>query len=259
MRCSRTPSRISESLHQRLSSYALAASAAGVGTLALIPPAEFALPASVAVASLSAFSESAEAKVVYTPVHKDIVCDHYKIRSMCTGTLRLDLNHDDRRDFRLEAVADIGDSGGLRVLPANSENQVWKTSSRLVWAEALPLGAVIRSARNFQAKWAWMFNWDETSTLFFSGPWANVSNRYLGLKFVINGKMHYGWARLTTYPGLNRYATLTGYAYETIPNKPIIAGKTHGPDVITLEPASLGHLAQGSSGVAAWRKRNERK
>jgi hypothetical protein len=37
-------------------------------------------------------------------------------------------------------------------------------------------------------------------------------------------------------------ATRTGYAYETIPNKPIITGKTKGPDVITLDPARLGHL-----------------
>ena len=40
-------------------------------------------------------------------------------------------------------------------------------------------------------------------------------------------------------------ATLTGYAYETIPNKPIIAGKTNGPDVITVEPTTLGSLALG--------------
>ena len=39
--------------------------------------------------------------------------------------------------------------------------------------------------------------------------------------------------------------TLTGYAYETIPNKPIVAGKTHGEGVVTLEPASLGALAAG--------------
>jgi hypothetical protein len=47
--------------------------------------------------------------------------------------------------------------------------------------------------------------------------------------------------------------TLTGYAYETVANKPIIAGKTKGPDVITARPASLGHLAHGASGLSAWR------
>jgi len=49
-------------------------------------------------------------------------------------------------------------------------------------------------------------------------------------------------------------ATLTGYAYETIPGKAIITGKTHGPDVITLQDASLGHLARGASGLSAWRQ-----
>jgi hypothetical protein len=42
---------------------------------------------------------------------------------------------------------------------------------------------------------------------------------------------------------------LTGYAYETIPNKAIIAGKIKGPDVVTVQsdtaPGSLGRLALG--------------
>jgi hypothetical protein len=62
----------------------------------------------------------------------------------------------------------------------------------------------------------------------------------LGLRFTIVGETHYGWARLSTVSGI----FLNGYAYETIPNKPIIAGKTHGKD-----EATLGRLAQGASGV----------
>ena len=46
---------------------------------------------------------------------------------------------------------------------------------------------------------------------------------------------------------------LTGYAYETIPNKPIIAGKTHGKGVVTIEPGSLGALAAGANGLHRWR------
>jgi hypothetical protein len=38
---------------------------------------------------------------------------------------------------------------------------------------------------------------------------------------------------------------ITGYAFETIPNKPIIAGKTRGKD-----DATLGQLAQGASGFS---------
>jgi hypothetical protein len=72
----------------------------------------------------------------------------------------------------------------------------------------------------------------------------------LGLKFVVHGKVHYGWARLSITLGHHRQyddvsGTLTGYAYETVPNKPIIAGQTKGPDVITVQPGTLGRLARG--------------
>ena len=48
-------------------------------------------------------------------------------------------------------------------------------------------------------------------------------------------------------------ATLTGYAYETIPGKGIVAGQTKGPDVTALDPAHLGRLAAGASATPAWR------
>jgi hypothetical protein len=38
-------------------------------------------------------------------------------------------------------------------------------------------------------------------------------------------------------------ALLTGYAYETAPNKSITAGKCKGVEVITVQPTSLGNLA----------------
>jgi hypothetical protein len=85
-------------------------------------------------------------------------------------------------------------------------------------------------------------------------PGLTSKDRYLGLGFQITGKTHYGWARLNVKVSKTAIsATLTGYAYETIPNKPIIAGKTHGKDVIALEPASLGALAAGAPGLHTWR------
>jgi hypothetical protein len=53
--------------------------------------------------------------------------------------------------------------------------------------------------------------------------------------------------------GQGLVAVITGYAYETIPDKPIITGKTKGPDVITIQPATLGHLAAGASAIPVWR------
>ena len=99
------------------------------------------------------------------------------------------------------------------------------------------------------------------------GPWLNVDCRYLGLKFFIKGHVHYGWARFNVTAGDGKItATLTGYAYETIPNKPIIAGKTKGPGDASVEessaapsrptsqPATLGLLALGSHGLSIWRR-----
>jgi hypothetical protein len=85
------------------------------------------------------------------------------------------------------------------------------------------------------------------------------------LRFQIKGKTHYGWARLNvSVHKLSIVATLTGYAYETIPNKSIIAGRTKGPDDMeqpdaalttpTPEPATLGALAMGARGLSIWRR-----
>ena len=61
-------------------------------------------------------------------------------------------------------------------------------------------------------------------------------------------------------------AVLTGYAYETIPNKAIIAGQTKEqvdssvgqPDAASpaapTEPASLGALAVGAPALSVWRR-----
>jgi hypothetical protein len=80
------------------------------------------------------------------------------------------------------------------------------------------------------------------------------------LSFVIKGKTHYGWARVSsgiTRNGRTLRAVLTGYAYETVPGKAIITGKTKGPVEIGSstsvsnptpepQPVTLGVLALGA-------------
>jgi hypothetical protein len=92
-----------------------------------------------------------------------------------------------------------------------------------------------------------------------------VKDRYLGIKFKIKNKFHFGWARLTVATTSNSFtATLTGYAYETIACKGIIAGKTKGSDDVSVEesnaipssePATLGMLALGEPGLSIWRRK----
>lgn len=69
--------------------------------------------------------------------------------------------------------------------------------------------------------------------------WHYRQARYLGVAFQIKGKTHYGWMRLSHSSGAG--ATLTGYAYETIPGKSIKAGETKGSDDFTGEPNSASN------------------
>ena len=167
------------------------------------------------------------------------------------------MNHDGVKDFDFVAYYEVGMSSQfafLRCTPFAS-NRVWSRS----YESALKSGVRIGPGGPFSGH-VTMARFS-TFPSAFQGPWANggkgVKDRYLGLKFAIKGEIHYGWARLNVKVGkigniVNITALLTGYAYETIPNKAIITGKTKGPDVITMQPGTLGHLARGASALPAW-------
>ena len=219
---------LSESVQHRLNQYTLLA---GVGMLAI--------------------ANSAEAKIVYTPAHMKIPFG---------GSLQLDLNHDGINDFVLSQSAGGRYFSyswvGAVPLMAHQGNAIRFAYSNK--AAALHAGVRVTGSRQNSNTFMFMAVWHsngKTSKNYY-GPWANqgegVHNRYLGLKFMIKGRTHYGWARLnvavTGGKGDDHFhALLTGYAYETIPNKAIITGKTKGPDVTTMPDnvGTLGHLALG--------------
>jgi hypothetical protein len=228
---SRMRSHESASLEKRLTLYSLAASAAGLSVFTLAQPAE--------------------AKIVYTPANISITQNG--------GLIPFDLNHDGISDFALSNIythTSFQATGFLKVVQAQSANEVWGVTSKgFLCAAALPKNVHVGPNGHFQkdpkAGLAMAFsNFEGT----YFGPWRNVKQAFLGLKFVIKGKTHFGWARVKgNFNSRSITATLTGYAYETIPNKPIITGKTKGPDAVTVQPPSLGHLAAGASAIPVWR------
>jgi hypothetical protein len=238
----RKTANLSESIQKRLNMYVLVAGAAGVGMLAPAQPAS--------------------AKIVYTPAHINLGFDQ---------VTPLDLNHDGITDFKFYAVYGDSSTGGgnsLFVDPWQRQNAIVSGNTG---ASALRPGARVGKGRAFVAANALMaaeayHRYRSKHTSFF-GPWANggkgVKNRYLGLKFFVKGKVHYGWARLNVSGGAG--GVLTGYAYETIPGKAIIAGATKGPDDDAQpiaathpspapKPATLGMLALGAPGLSIWRR-----
>jgi hypothetical protein len=239
----RTPAKLSESIHHQLNSYALAASAAGVGALALAQPAE--------------------AKIVYTPAH-------VVLHARTNTHYNLDVNHDRITDYVLfHTYSSLGKSSAVGIDNGKGNQVEGNLGTRYAYAYALKAGAKIGPSAHFTSMVGNMAFINEQGS--FVGHWANngngLKNRYLGFEFAIKGETHYGWARasVSKFPFA---VTLTGYAYETIPNKPIIAGKTHGAEDIDPgpgasltnpipdipQPATLGALAMGAPGLSIWRR-----
>jgi hypothetical protein len=246
----RKAKKLSESVDCQLNRYALAAGAAAAAVLALARPAD--------------------AKIVYTDVHKNIAANQ---------KLPLDLNHDGRTDFILRDIYSASGTlifANLSAVPAAGNG----VDGIHPLAYALKRGAVVGPRKPFASKDVMGIRIEDSVTYPVTSPgygsWSfskghrGVSNRYLGFRFKIAGKVHYGWARLSTAVGQHKRgeitATLTGYAYETIPNKPIITGKTKGPydsdaeagnaSLIAprLPPATLGMLTLGAPALSIWRR-----
>ena len=234
---SRNAAQLTLAMEKKLLGYATLAAASGVAMLALAP--------------------SAEAKVVYTATNQKLPLN---------TTFVLDVNGDGIPDFNFFAGTLLG--GALRrdtytfnsdatltVSAASQSNQV--RGAQFV-ASALPAGVKIGGDRKFEGGNLFMGAVSATDggPPRYFGPWApqggNVKDHYVGLKFVINGETHYGWARFNVQIRQplkgNLQAILTGYAYETVPNASIMAGKTSGAEEADTRPATLGQLAAGAAG-----------
>jgi len=236
------PSSLSPSTCRRLNAYALAAGAAGVSVLAL--------------------GQTAEAKVVYTPAHQPILGPR--------GFYGIDLNHDGTIDFGITNTTNFNTDQAFSNLFVKAEagNAVVGTFVYFAFppnARAMKSGSQIgQSLRFFQKSAKLVSYYSGGGGQSAHGNWINVGDRYLGLAFQLNGKTHFGWARLSVKilkQGLRIQAILTGYAYETEPNTPIKAGQTSGSEDALSGPeprpqatGALGLLAAGNAGLELWRR-----
>ena len=212
----------STGIEKRLCAYALAAGAGGVGLLALALPAE--------------------AEIVSTPVHQTLQPNHH---------LSIDLNNDGIADITLNNEINLNTSSRSDELFASGGIQQNAVTTSHGDALALPAGAPIGSSGAFSLVGFMAFGFRAYGGTTIVGlPWANVTKRYLGVRFQINGETHYGWARLSVKVVNARIvAGLTGYAYETIANQSLKAGQTTetDDDAAILNAGTLGALALGSA------------
>jgi hypothetical protein len=229
----------------------------------------YVLAAASSCVAVLALGETSQAEVVYTPANQSI---------WANGGV-LDLNNDGIVDFTFRpnyfsshTSCAVARGYALYVLPAAPSNAIRGGGS------ALPGSILVgKNPQKFKQGQGTIAGWNDIdffcssrSLIEIFGQFANKANRYLGLQFSINGEIHYGWARFNvTDTGRRVSAVLTGYAYESNPNTPIFTGNefgnelrdspkprtqaADGPVIPPADPATLGRLAQGAQGLAAWR------
>ncbi len=245
-----------ETINDRMKLYSVAAAAAGVSILALAQPAE--------------------AEMIVTKRSLPIIHE---------SPVSLDLNKDGIADFQfsLFTYRDVGRystraSLNMRALTRGAVIASRKEGGFVygAYGSALIRGAKIGPSANFSSGYGFGESYvtiekssGPTASRRLYGQWGdNAHNRFLGVKFKVHGATHFGWVRLTVNTTTNGLlsGTITGYAYETVPNTPILAGTAEKPtaEVQVLDGApekgksqsgpSLGMLALGATSLALWRR-----
>jgi len=246
-----------DNFHRQLGQYSLAACAAGVSMLALAYPAA--------------------GEVVVTKKRIPIPISPYGVEGV---GISLSNNGVDDLKLVLSSFSVFGNNGNsLKAVNAAEGKGVIGLFQFARFASALAPRAKIGPSANFvsaacgggyfSCPSAVRLAATHTSTFGsrnVEGPWVgNPKNGFLGVRFLLDGETHYGWVRLTVNTGTRRAttATVTAYAYETIANKPILAGTREGAssvaaasqeDVKNTIGTSLGMLALGADGFQLRRR-----
>ena len=231
----------------------------------------YSLAAAVAGVSMLALAEPAAAEVVITKKTIPIPMVPYGTE----GPVTISMADNGINDFGF-TLYNLANSllsvRGLLVWGVSDNDGVIVAGSFYPRAVPLARGAKIGPSANFFSL-SRSQDFIEATRIYSTGGkgirgyWTDSKDRYLGVRFPIHGETHYGWIRLTVTTNSRLHgpfmsAKVTAYAYETIPNKPILAGTAERPTAEVQAPEkiqrqaepSLGMLALGADGLPLWRR-----
>jgi hypothetical protein len=252
LQAQRLPPALPETLARRLNSYALAAAAAGVSVLAC--------------------SQGAEAKVVTKRIGTHLEGNSYYFFNPAGQNVAFHVN----ASFLNHGPTSFWN----RVFLQAQTTGAFFVSGPQQLPAALRAGSKIGPGRHFAKGPSYgglLFtygNYGGGTKNHHKGNFKFDKIEFVGFKFSMSGKEHFGWLRVKiTVNSVYTITDLIDYGYETIPGKAIRAGQTKGmtdqsgeedfgPDAsLTIpisdkpQPASLGMLALGAQGVPLWRRK----
>lgn len=179
-----------------------------------------------------------QAQILYTDVEPDTTIDLFN------ALYELDLNNDNINDFELQAISQaysyysyVSSAQAVNVTPLMSNSVAGYSYGSYPYA--LLTGDNIGPNLSFSSYSYNLLN----GFFFYSGPygsyyfplgnWPTNQDRYLGLKLILNGNTHYGWARISVLGPSSMI--LRDYAVELTPDAPIMAGDTFSIPFDTID------------------------
>lgn len=180
-----------------------------------------------AAAAVTVGAAGANAQIIYTDVDPDFTHPGSEVG------VGLDINNDGNYDYIMVSADTSLAAGFVRytvVAPYGSfalTNAIaGEAPSGFNYALALNMNDMIDNTLNWiSATNTMAMSVDSTNP--YNDNWNGVTDRYLGLRFSINGNDHYGWARLDVQAIADVW-TLKDYAYNGVPDLGIEAGATTG-------------------------------
>ena len=177
-----------------------------------------------AVAGAVVSAAGAQAQVVYTDVNPDY--SHDAPENNGFAVYPLDLNNDQTIDFVIASKDTLTAASHVRftlAAPYGAGNAVaGDTPSAYDYALELDMNSMVDSTLNWIAATNTMaYNVDSANP--YNENWNGVTDKYLGLKFVVGANTHYGWARLDSY-AIGDSIVVKDYAFDATPNTGIMTG-----------------------------------
>jgi len=189
----------------------------------------------VGCALLTIAAQPAAAKIIYTPVNTTLTGG---------GHIKINLNHDGIRDFDIQAAVSgfacglgHGLHGVVTVTPMTGDGVLANGTNAAALAGGISVGPT-GTYSNSQSLMTNFFLSRGCGGAYQSGSWCHLMSPYsclgggyLGLRFLLNGQMHYGWANVGVRGSLvngGLSVTLISFAYETIAGRGIVTGQTSG-------------------------------
>jgi hypothetical protein len=172
------------------------------------------------------------AQIIYTDLDPDVVIPQSSYNNSQLGVYTIDFNNDGIIDLGLKARYINRALGG----PPNGSGDVLASTSVTPPSELLTSFSTVTWGLNLDANsliedasqtWSNSTARLDNNNSCASYCWPLNVNRFIGVRFSVGGDWFYGWVRLSiSLSNTSSSCTVRDYAYNSLPNQPILAGQT---------------------------------